>query len=101
MYSVIYFDEHPDKTNDALTAHDFATLAEAEAFVRTDPLATDRYYGGCTRYIVIDGPDLPDIRIIKNRHYKANGDGKDWLRERSMQAGMMGGAVACNDARGF
>lgn len=89
MFSVNYFSKHPDKTDQCLTGFDFATLAEAEAFIASDPLATDNYYGSCTKYIVLDGPSLPDLRIIENHHYEED-EGMDWIREHVMQSRMMG-----------
>lgn len=98
-YSVLYFGEHPDNTDECWTGFDFATLAEAEAFIATDPLADDDYHRECTQYVVIDGPDLPDLRIIPNPHYQP--DRPDyWRSEYAMQAGMMGGTAAYNDAIG-
>jgi len=99
-YSVLYFGEHPDDTNECHTGFDFATLAEAEAFIATDPLADDSYHRECTQFIVIDGPDLPDLDIRPNPYYVE--DRPDYGRsEYAMQAGMMGGVGAYNDARGY
>ena len=99
-YSVVYFDQHPDETNEALTGHDFATLQEAEAFLATDPLASDSYYGECTRYVIIDGPDLPDIIIRDNPHYVPERPDY-WRREFAMQQGMMHGTAGYNEAMGY
>lgn len=102
-YSVNLWGSDPSLDNDdCWTGEDFATLEEAEAFFN-NPFTDAKYaqyYERCTAVIELDGPDVHRER--NNPAFKpSKADDSDWQREHAMQAGMMGGCDAYNDAMGY
>ena len=93
-YAVLYWGSNPDEGNDDChQGFDFDTLAEAE----------DRFAAPAPAYVAfveLDSKD--DYRIRANPGFrKSADDDSDWRSERAMQAGMMGGCEAYNDANGW
>src|SRR5271170_1967091 len=96
MFAVNHWGSHPDCNNDdCFTGDDFPSLAEAKA---------SSLYQGSTfdvQYIELDGPGIHEVRL--NPNYSARECRmQDSLEcsERAMQAGMMGGCRAYNEAIG-
>jgi len=103
MYSVNLWGSDPNEENDdCWTGQDFNTLSEAEAFY-DNPFADAafaQHFQRCSAFIELDGPNVHKQR--PNPGFKpspVNDD--DWNREIAMQAGMMGGCDAYNDACGY
>jgi len=75
-----------------------ATEAEI-GMVRMALLCQDANTMVGTAYIMIDGPDVNEVR--KNPHFKArsrkSADDAEWRREQAMEAGMLHGCDAYND----
>lgn len=101
--SVSHWMSHPDLDNDdCSTGEDFATEAEAVAFYNEDPC--DR----SVEYIEIDLPDadlqrlgIDRVRVSPNFRPSKKRDSGSWQREIAMEAGMLGGVDAYNDAMGY
>lgn len=97
MYSVVYFGSHPDNENDdCWGGQDFATKDEALA-AYNGPLI-DPYYADCTAYIMLDGPDINEMR--PNPGFVPQRD-DGWRREIATQAGMMSGCEGRNEVLGY
>lgn len=96
-YSVTHWGSHPDKDNDdCWTGDDFDTLEEAKA--------SEMYKGGdfSTEYIMLDGPDINEVR--KNPNYSAKEKRLNDSLDRSefaMQQGMAFGCDGYNEAMGW
>jgi len=99
MYAVNLFGSHPDEGNDdCWTGQDFSTEAEARQFY-DNPFADPQFaqfYRTCTQYLQLTGPDLELVRL--NPDFRPSKPDNEWRREAAMQAGMMGGTAAYNDA---
>ena len=108
-YSVNFWGSHPDSDNDdCWTGHDFATLAEAEAFFAApsfcdycpsrDVAFIELALGtreGCVAY-------TETIRVRKNPEFrKRREDHDEWRREIAREAGMLHGIDAYNDEMGY
>jgi hypothetical protein len=103
-YSVSLFGSHPDEGNDDChTGDDFATLEEARAAFSNPFSHFSPAEAPTAAYIMLDGPDVHEIRA--NPEYVAPVDGDDgedeWRRERAMQAGMAFGCDGYNDEMGW
>lgn len=100
MYSVNLWCSKPWTNDDCNTGDDFETLAEAEA-VFANPTA--HFKASSLRYTAwfeLTGPDVDKER--QNPDYKVERSNDDeWRSEYAMQAGMMGGCDAYNDAYGY
>jgi hypothetical protein len=103
VYSLDLYGSNPDLDNDdCWTGKDFATREEVLAAL-ADPWAHfDRaYYSTSTEYLSADGPGLcrleknPDFNPSQHKAYD-----EAVKRERAMEAGMLGGCDAYNDANG-
>ena len=102
-FSVNLWGSDPALDNDdCWTGQDFDTLAEAEAFY-ANPFTDAKfaqYYERSTTVIELDGPGVhrerPNPAFVPSK-----ADDSDWRREHAMQAGMMGGCEAYNDAMGY
>lgn len=75
------------------TGFEFATLAEALAVFAEEPLDSS------VLWVELDGPEVYDAR--RTRHRAPHRDDSDWQREIAMEAGMLGGCDAYNDAMGY
>jgi hypothetical protein len=94
-YAVLEFGSHPDLDNDdCYNGQDFATLDEARVAYLATPDAD-------VAYLMLDGPEVNEIRA--NPHHRAprRGSHDAWQREIATQAGMEGGSAAYNDAMGY
>lgn len=103
-FSVSLFGSHPDRDNDdCWTGDTFATEAEARACF-DDPWAPGRfdeaYYSDGTAFITLDGPGVNEVRANPGYRPRRRND-REWQREIAMQAGMMGGCIAYNEAMGY
>jgi hypothetical protein len=77
---------------------DRAASAEEIHMVRMGLLVQNAEDVRSTAYIMLDGPDVNEIR--KNPHFKARSrkaDDDAWRREQAMEAGMLHGCDAYND----
>jgi hypothetical protein len=95
-YSVLGFGSHPDDAgnDDCYTGQDFATLTEARvAYLAAHELEV--------AFVMLDGPDVNEIRQIPNRRVSRRVDDGEWRREIAMQAGMAFGCAGYNDAMGY
>lgn len=90
MYSVNYWESHPDCDNDDCSmGFDFDNKDEALAKYHETPSAL-------TAYVEITGPDVHEIR--QNPNYRTEPDDyDDWHREQRMQAAMAFGVLGWND----
>jgi hypothetical protein len=103
-YSVLFWGSHPDDDNDDChSGEDFATRHEAMAYFNGTAVEDACSY---TAWIVVDGPDVSEER--PNPDYDAAWveaerlrDDAAWRHEIAMEAGMLGGCDAYNDAMGF
>lgn len=93
-YVVLGFGSHPDsESDDCYTGAEFATLAEArDAFLGTNDCSV--------AFIMLDGPDVNEIRANPNYRASRRSDDGEWRREFAMQNGMAFGCVGYNDAMG-
>ena len=103
-FSVSLFASHPDCDNDdCWTGDSFATEAEARACFDA-PWAPgcfdEAYYSDSTAFIMIDGPGINEVRANPGYRPRRRND-REWQREIAMQAGMMGGCIAYNEAMGY
>ncbi len=96
-YWVNQWGSHPDLENDdCYTGHNFATYAEAVAFMALG--VKDCFVA----FLELDGPDVNEI--IANPYYNASEVKRNRQSdnsEKAMQAGMMGGCEAYNDEMGW
>ena len=105
MISVNFWSSHPDQDNDdCVTGDDYATMKTALAEFNK-PITSD-YFNRSVAYIQANGVDVNTGEMIdvvrKNPDYRPmRDDYDDWQREIAMQAGMMGGVAAYNDAMGY
>lgn len=100
LYNVLFFGSHPDLENDdCWYGTDYAT--QAEALLAFEAMVKD--LNNCpardVAYIMIDGPDINKIRA--NPSFRKSGSDHSWQREFAMQAGMLGGCQAYNEAMGY
>lgn len=97
LYWVNQWGSHPDFENDdCYTGHDFATEAEARAFLAAG--VKDCFVA----FLELDGPNVNEVHA--NRFYDEREVRRDRSygdSERAMQAGMMGGCDAYNDEMGW
>lgn len=105
-YTVDLWCSHPDADNDdCATGRDFLTMKQAlEYFDNPWSMGPKSQYADCSsiEYIILQGPHGL-YREKRNPGYKptSNNNDDDWQREQAMQAGMMGGCDAYNDAMGY
>lgn len=117
-YSINLWSSHPDDNNDDCnTGVDFDTREEAEKVFRSaEPIKAlaaivdaERAENGCpsfavyyneTPFIEIDGPDINEVRKLREPKKSRDDDG-EWRRERAMQAGMGLGIDAYNEEMGY
>ena len=97
-YRVDHWGSHPDLENDdCFTGDDFEALEEAKA---SKFYARGHY---SVQYIVLDGPDIHEVR--KNPNYSAKAcrfdDSSLERSERAMQAGMAFGCQGYNEEMGY
>jgi len=103
-WSVCLWGSHPDEgLDDCSVGDDFATEAEARAVARDVWAHFDHgYFASGTRFVEIDGPTANEVLAVpgapKRRHAD---DDREWQREIAMEAGMLHGAEAYNDAMGW
>lgn len=91
MYSVNFWGSKPGDNDDCFTGFDFE---EKEAALKFYAGVHPIHYA----WIELDGPDIHEER--KNPHYKRRDD-REWQREIAMEAGMLHGCDAYNDAMGY
>jgi hypothetical protein len=103
-YSVTFWFGDPEtpEGDDCCTAgSNFATLKEAREFFENPEKWSDDFapscFSGCA-WTMLDGPDVHEVRF--DAAVKRGSDEEDRLlrNEHRMQAGMMGGCDAYNDA---
>lgn len=101
IIAVNHWGSHPDLENDdCYCGEDFTNEADAVAFYKTDPSDSS------VAFIEIDLSDedckrLGIERVRKNPKFIPSKDSGSWQREIAMQAGMLGGVHAYNDAMGY
>lgn len=114
-YTVTLWGSHPDNENDdCWTGDDYATEEAARAiFDAADPveaMAADlpeprrsafigEYHSDAV-FAQLDGPGVNEVRRLRKDRTRRSDDG-EWRREIAMQAGMMGGCDAYNEAMGY
>ena len=103
-FTVSLWETHPDEDNDdCSTGADFATEAEARAAIANLDAHFNPVYFSTTPYIELDGPGVNEVTLrpgVKKRAKQQDDDG-EWRREQAMEAGMLGGCDAYNEAMGY
>lgn len=98
-YAVNEWGSHPDADNDdCWTGRDFGTLEEAQAAFAEPPRDAS------TAFVELDGPDVSEVREIPGvaeRERREAEDDRAWAREIAVEAGMLHGTDAYNDAMGY
>ena len=108
-YSVTLWGSNPDETDndDCWTGEDFATREEALLAYQSLykwPLHGLADHCPEWQFAMVDGPDVhdvmanPDERTARRWRRELTRDDRDWQRERAMEAGMLYGVEAYNDA---
>lgn len=100
-YTVAIWGSEPWTEDDCWTGEDYATLAEAElAATQWEQTFAEHADDPDELWLEIDGPDVS--RAVKLRDgKKCRDDDDDWRREMAMEAGMLHGIDAYNDAMGY
>lgn len=121
-FSVILCQKHPHEKDfdDACTGADYATLEEARAIFSAadpveamsqgsrDPTFFRQLYSNSIPYVWLLGPGVEEVRklpgadrILARFRREEEAFQRECQRERAMQAGMMGGCEAYNEAMGW
>ena len=115
-FTVTLWGSNPDETDndDCWTGDDFATREEAIRTYREVVMFPDHSKLACAcgprgswEYVMIDGPETHEVtrnpdRPSCARHRRGLArSGSEWRRERAMEAGMLHGVEAYNDAMGY
>jgi hypothetical protein len=116
-FSVTLWGSNPDETDndDCWTGDDFTTREEAisayrEVVMFPDHSKLSRVCGprGSWEYVMIDGPDNthevtqnPDRPSCERHRRELAGGDREWQREQALEAGMLHGVEAYNDAMGY
>lgn len=107
-FSVLFWGSHPDEGNDDChSGDDFATIEEARGAF-DDWQSTAGSDAAYTTHVQLDGPDVHEIKQVvsdeeltrrkRAREQEAKRDAAEWQREIAMEAGMLGGCDAYNEA---
>ena len=98
-FTVLYWGSHPDAGNDdCYSGSDYASLAEALHAYNDDELITD----SSVAFVELDGPGITGESVRPSPFYRPEpSDDGEWRREQAMEAGMLGGCDAYNDAMGW
>jgi len=101
-FTVSLWSSHPDDDNDdCCTDADFSSLADAHACIADLDAHFDARYFSDVPFVLLDGPGVhevtkrPGVRTLRTLPNDA------WREEGAMQAGMMGGVDAYNEAMGY
>jgi hypothetical protein len=98
-YTVLFFGSHPDEENDdCWYGMDFASEAEAELAFSADVENIKHCPARDVAYIMLDTEKVNKIRANPSFRPERKSDS---CNEHAMQAGMMGGCEAYNDAMGW
>lgn len=111
MYSVNLWGSKPWENDDCHTGDEFPTLEEARAvylnpfphFKGPGTQSGESYYSG-ELWVELVGPDVEEERChSRGRKQKDDSGSSDelWEREIAMEAGMLGGCQAYNEAMGY
>jgi len=102
LYSVTLWSDTPGETDTCNTGEDFST--EKEARMCLADLGAHFPHGYDVPYILLDGPGVHEVTIrtsaLKRAQRERDRDDREARSEEAMQAGMMGGIHAYNDAMG-
>jgi hypothetical protein len=99
-YTVNFWGSVPGTNDDCWSGLDFDSRDEALAFYHSDTFPGMAPHSICGWvWVEIDGPDLHEER--KNPTAKRDREASYDRTEYAMQAGMMGGCVAYNEAMGW
>lgn len=93
MYTVNHWGSHPDEKNDDCYHTHTRMTREAAVLLFLETASPD------VAYIQVDGPDIHRVR--ENSAYKGKASDVADRQELAMEAGMLGGCDAYNDAMGY